>query len=252
MKRWPVCAAALAASACIDYGTDPNEIGAISFDGIAYPAVVAGDTLRDETGLARPLRATVFSGAGDTVANPKVQFFSRDTTVILTTQGYVIGRLPGIARLFATADKLQSITRDIDVVPRPVAAALVSAPDSLLTSVVDTTRNVSADFALRVTSAARTGVKGFLVRYTLEYRGAPVAPGDTAQIFLVDESGRPSSVDTTDTNGEARRRVRVKVGRLPSASDSAVVRFGVVARGYPAVDTVFVRVLKIRPSVASR
>ncbi len=247
--RWGVCSLALCAAGCIDLGTDTNAIGAISFDGIPYPAVVAGDTLRNEQGQVTALRATVRSGAGDTVPNAKVQFFTRDTTVTLTADGIVVGRATatGLARLFATVDGLQSITREIDVVRRPDSVAFVSAPDSLVVSAADTTNN-SEEFRLRlVNKASNSGVKGFLVRYTLEFRGAVIAPGDTTRILLVDDSGRPSALDTTDATGNGGRRVHVRVPALSGVTDSAVVRFRVSAGAYPAVQTEFRRVLRIRP-----
>ncbi len=247
--RWGVCSLALCAAGCIDLGTDTNAIGAISFDGIPYPAVVAGDTLRNEQGQVTALRATVRSGAGDTVPNAKVQFFTRDTTVTLTADGIVVGRATatGLARLFATVDGLQSITREIDVVRRPDSVAFVSAPTELVVSSADTTNN-SEDFRLRlINTASGSGVKGFLVRYTLEFRGAVIAPGDTTRILLVDESGRPSTVDTTDGTGNGGRRVHVRVPALSGVTDSAVVRFRVSAGAYPAVQTEFRRVLRIRP-----
>jgi hypothetical protein len=242
--------AALLLAGCVDLGTDPNAIGAISFSGIPYPAVVAGDTLRDESGVVTPLRATVLSGAGDTVTNAQVQFFTRDTTVELTPDGRVIGRsnASGTARLFATVGVLQSVTRAIDVVSRPETAVFVRGDDTLEVSSVDTT-NTSGDFRLRLVDATGAGVKGFLVRYELQFRGETVAGGDTTRILLVDESGRASDVDTTDANGEGSRRVHVRVPQLSGTSDSALVRFRVSAGAFPAIQTEFRHMLHIRPLV---
>jgi hypothetical protein len=252
MWRHVGCLATLLVAGCIDIGTDTNAIGAISFDGVPYPAVVAGDTLRNEQGQVTPLRATVLSGAGDTVANAPVQFFTRDTTITLTSAALVLGKASssGIARLFATVDGLQSVTREIDVVSRPDSVMFVSAPDidTLRVTAVDTTQNNSGAFKLRLLNkASGSGLKGFLVRYVLEFRGAPVAPGDTTRILLVDEAGKPSALDTTDATGEAARRVHARVPQLSGVSDSAVVRFRVSAGAYPAIETEFRRVLHIRP-----
>jgi len=246
IRRLVAFGAALLTAACLDLGTDPNEIGAISFDGVPYPAVVIGDTLRNEQGQVTALSATVMSGAGDTLADPDVQFFARDTTVTLTSSALVIGRRAGIARFFATADGLQSVTREIDVVSRPESAVFVRAPDTMTVSSVDTTNN-SGDFRLRLVNTAGSGVEGFLVRYTLEFRGQIIAPGDTTQILMVDEAGRPSVLDTTDASGEGARRVHVRVPQLSGVSDSAVVRFRVSAGAYPAVQREFRHVLRFSP-----
>ncbi len=247
MWRLVAFGAALLTAACVDLGTDPNDIGAISFDGVPYPAVVIGDTLRNEQGQVTPLRATVLSGAGDTVPDPEVQFFARDTTVTLTSAALVIGRRAGIARFFAAVDGLQSVTREIDVVSRPESAVFVRAPDTMTVSSVDTTTNNSGDFRLRLVNAAGTGVKGFLVRFALEFRGQIIAPGDTTQILLVDDGGRPSVLDTTDASGEGARRVHIRVPQLSGVSDSAVVRFRVSAGAYPAVQREFRHVLRFSP-----
>ena len=248
-RRWAGCSLALLAAGCIDFGTDTNAIGAISFDGIPYPAVVAGDTLRNEQGQVTALRATVRTGAGDSVPNAKVQFFTRDTTIQLTADGIVIGRASatGLARLFATVDGLQSITREIDVVKRPDSVFFVSAPDTMSVGAADTTNN-SQPFVLRlINKASNNGIKGFLVRYTLEFRGAAIAPGDTTRILLVDDSGRPSALDTTDATGNAGRRVHVRVPALSGVTDSAVVRWRVSAGAYPSIQTEFRHVLRFRP-----
>ena len=247
--RWGICSLALCATGCIDLGTDTNAIGAISFDGIPYPAVVGGDTLRNEAGQATALRATVRSGAGDTVPDAKVQFFTRDTTIQLTADGIVIGRATatGLARLFAAVDGLQSITREIDVVRRPDSVAFISAPDTMTVSAADTTNN-SQPFVLRLLNvASSSGIKGFLVRYTLEFQGAVIAPGDTTRILLVDDSGRPSALDTTDATGSAGRRVHVRVPALSGVTDSAIVRWRVSAGAYPSIQTEFRHVLRFRP-----
>lgn len=244
-----VCSLALCTAGCIDFGTDTSAIGAISFDGVPYPAVVAGDTLRNELGQATALRATVRSGIGDTVPNAKVQFFTRDTTITLTPSGIVLGRAnaTGLARLFATVDGLQSITREIDVVRRPDSVFFVSAPDTMTVSAVDTTNN-SQPFRLRlINKASNSGIKGFLVRYALEFGGAVIAPGDTTRILLVDDSGRPSALDTTEATGNAGRRVHVRVPALSGVTDSAIVRWRVSAGAYPAIQTEFRQVLRFRP-----
>jgi hypothetical protein len=179
-----------------------------------------------------------------------VQFFSRDTTVRLTTDARVIGSLAGVARLFAAVGGLQSVTREIDVVSRPESAFFVQADTLLGVSSVDTT-NTTGDFRLRLVDASGTGVKGFLVRYVLEFRGETIAAGDTTRILLVDEAGRPSVLDTTDASGNGSRRVHARVPQLSGVSDSAVVRFRVSAGAYgPTVQREFRRVLQIRPKVA--
>ena len=59
MKRL-VLISLLALIGCIDWTVDPDEIVAIEFPEPPAPAVVAGDTLRDSTGVVAPLTAIFF------------------------------------------------------------------------------------------------------------------------------------------------------------------------------------------------
>jgi len=57
----------VAAAACIDLSTDPDEIVAIEFPELPWPSIVAGDTLRDASGAVVPLTVRLLGGDGDVV-----------------------------------------------------------------------------------------------------------------------------------------------------------------------------------------
>jgi hypothetical protein len=56
-----------------------------------------------------------------------------------------------------------------------------------------------------------------------------------AAVYLVDDQGRASTLDTTDDSGAAGRRVRVRALQFPvgAAVESVVVRATVTYRGQP-------------------
>src|SRR6185295_18419700 len=204
---------------CIDLTTNASEIVAIEFPDLPSPSVVAGDTLRDSTGKAVVLNARLFDAAGDEVTGQPVQFFTTDTTISIVSGNYLIGRVAadGVGRLVASGAGLQSIVRQVEVVPRPDSLAANGSVDTLRLLFPDTpTANVSSAIGARVLAKdpalGATGVRAWIVTFSLEHAGAAVSASDTSLVFLVNELGTPSRVDTSDTQGAVARRVRFKAG----------------------------------------
>ena len=220
--------AVLALAGCVDLSTDPNEIVAIEFAPLPYPAVVLGDSLRDAQGVVTKLSGQLFDGSGGIVSKSPLAFFSLDTIVDVSTLGVTVARqTTGTARLLASGGGLQSITRLLETVLRPDTFTVEASPDTLRLLVPDdVSANVSGEFRLKVQSrsGAGGGVRSWVVDFRLRYKSVDIAPTDTALLYLVDESGRRSVVDTSDANGVVSRKVRFKVipGQVP-VLDSIVV-----------------------------
>ena len=70
----------------------------------------------------------------------------------------------------------------------------------------------------------------------------------TLSVFLVDDSGRPSVLDTTDGTGVAGRRVRVRAARFPASGDTAsvILRAIVTYKGLALRGSPFRLVLPVR------
>jgi hypothetical protein len=234
MRRRLTSAAASAAVAlavaCQSLSTDPNEIVSIDFPPPPLPAMVAGDSLRDATGAAVPLAATLFDAEGNPVEEP-ITFLTPDTLVIIGDDGAVVAKpnVTGTSRLLATGAGLQSVPRQIDVVPRPDRVTAGAAADTIRFLIPDDPRrNASKPVDATVESfdaASQTykGVNKWIVTYRLRFRGQDVAPGDTSVVFLQDDTGRPSTVDTTDASGKASRTVRYRVTGGVSTADTIFV-----------------------------
>lgn len=73
-----IAAGIVAATSCTDVPTEPDAVLSLSFDSLPSPSVVLGDTLRDSTGTARRLFATVFNFQGEVIPNAPVVFSSPD------------------------------------------------------------------------------------------------------------------------------------------------------------------------------
>lgn len=253
--------AAGAAAACGDVGMDPELPAAIEWLPFPSPSVVVGDTLRDERGVVARVRAIVLNSAGDTLPGALAQYlyadFNRDSALLVDSTGLVraLRKPKADARLAARAGASLQVLRPIVVTDRPDTVS-GGGPAPLLTlTLPDTGRtaaNANSTAPLSVTvrtgpGGADGGVTGWLVRYELLRPANP--RNDTTQgAWLVDDTGRPSAVDTTDGSGGAARKVRVRAAVFPSAVGTdtvvvqAVVRYrGVAVRGAPLRLVVAVR-----------
>ncbi|MEK6612844.1 MAG: hypothetical protein AABZ29_08660 [Gemmatimonadota bacterium] len=250
MRRVPcwvaaAVAAAAAAGACSDVGTSPDAIVALAFDTLPYPAVVAGDTMRDSMGRAAPLRAVAYNADGDVIANPALRYLALDTGVLIDAAGYLVAttRTSGSVRVVAAASALQSLTRTVIVTRAPSLFAVSgSATDTVKYALPDLPTNVSKAMTVKLTrdSAGTTlGVPGFLVSWQVTFHGVTVERSDTTLASLWDDARHTSLLDTTFTDGTAARMLRIRSNTLPSSADSFVVfatarHRGAVVAGSPA------------------
>ncbi|MBV6521134.1 MAG: hypothetical protein MNPFHGCM_01261 [Gemmatimonadaceae bacterium] len=227
--------AVLALAGCVDLTTDPDEIVAIEFSPLPYPAVVLGDTLRDSLGVAAPLVGKLFNGSGDLATKPAPTFVSLDTIVDVTATGMLVAhQTVGTARLIATGGGLQSVSRSVETTLLPDTLSIEAGPDTLPLSIPDdAASNISTEFRLKLQSRAGGGVvRSWVVDFALRYRSQDIAPKDTSLLYLANEVGRPSAVDTTDGSGVVSRRLRFKVvaGQVP-VLDSVIVVARAMYRG---------------------
>jgi hypothetical protein len=252
-----LAAVSLLATACIDLSTDPDEIVAIELRAPAWPSVVAGDTLRDALGVAAPLEALLFDGSGDVVTGAPVDFFPRDTVVTVSPTGIVVARdsVDGVAELIASTPGVQSTVRRLEVVPRPDSLAAQGTIDTLRWVIPDQpSANTSAELRVRLLNRTETdvqGVRAWVVHWSLEFNGQPVPPGDSTLIFLVAGSGALAVADTTDAQGNAGIRVRLRAGPGLNPVDSAVVTAEARYHGVPVAGSGLRLVLPLRPAGAS-
>lgn len=244
-----IAAAALVIAACIDLSIDPDEIVAIELAEFPWPSIVAGDTLRDETGAVTPLVARLFDGNGDIVEGPVEFIAARPGVRIIGDRLVADDTTTGKIGIVASTPGIQSVIREIEIVraPRSLVADGVVIP---LRWIVpdDPNTNTSQPLGVRVLATADSGVRSWIVTFQLEAGGRQIAENDTTQIYLVNESNRASYVDTTDASGRASRRVRLKItpGLVPP--DSAVVTIRASYKGQPLTGSPIRLVLPISAS----
>jgi hypothetical protein len=251
MPRYAAVLATVALATCTEVGTDPAAVVALVFDALPYPAVVSGDTLRDESGAAAPLVALPLNSDGNPVATAQVQFLALDPGVTISEDGIIVSTDTAGAsvRILAQVGGLQSRPLSLFVTARPDSAAQDGTVDTLRYQALDGPGNVSGAITIRVLSNTVTppaGVRGWFVRYSVEYRGTTLPPNDETVAWFVDESNRRTAIDTTGTDGRAARRLRVVSTALVSDPDSLLVTATVTARGGPLAGTPVVIVVPVR------
>lgn len=251
---WLVVAAGIIG--CSDAVTDPDAVAAIDFTGVAFPALVTGDTLRDGNGTATPLVATVYNGRGDVIP-ALVQYFSLDTGVSVDANGFLTAtRRNGPVRLVAAVNGLQSQVRTVQVTREPDSVRAPTTQVNLNYAIPDKGTNVSPALALTLTSSDTTGglsagVAGWLVRWRVVYDGDTLSASDTTHVALWPLSVTKSSLlDTTKTDGTSGRRLRVFANVLPPEPDSFIVIAEVRSRGAHVPGSPVRFVVQIQPAVA--
>ena len=237
------------ATACAEIGLGPNEAAAIELDPFPSPSVVVGDTLRTIDGVVAPVRARVFNVGGDIISDAAPRYLYADYNIdsalaIDSATGIVVAKtlVAGDKRIAARIGGTLQVLRGIRIVPRPDSVSGTSLTEILGTTVPDTGRQGqenNSTKALSVTVRNRDGnavspVRSWPVRFQLVSPANPT--NDTmAAVYLVDDQGRASTLDTTDDSGAAGRRVRVRALQFPvgAAVESVVVRATVTYRGQP-------------------
>lgn len=225
----PVLAAAVVA-ACSGFGTEPSEAVAIEIDPPALPSVVAGDQLRDSLGAVAPLVARAFNADNQLIADAPIRFFAVDTgaAVVDSLTGVVTGRRNGQTFVIARVGDLQSERLPIVVTSRPDTVYALDTPrDTVQYSLGDPAANIDTlrvfvghDTVIAGTDTA-VAVGSYLVRYRITEPSGLSLTDTLGTLLLDDGQRRPSTADTTGTNGVAVRYLRI--AQQPPVPDSVVV-----------------------------
>lgn len=244
-----VSVATIVGAACAEIGLGPNEPAAIELTPLPSPSVVVGDTLRNIDGLVTPIVARVFNVRGDIIedASPRYLYAEFNTDSALSVDsvtGIVIAKklVEGDKRLAARIGSTLQVLRPLRIVLRPDSVDGTNLTEILGTSLPDTGRrgldsNSTKALSVTVRNVQGTEVKtvsSWPVRFRL-VRPANPTNDTTAAAFLIDDQGRPSTIDTTDGSGVAGRRVRVRALLFPTGStvDTVIVEAVVTYKGEP-------------------
>jgi hypothetical protein len=241
-------AAVAVAIGCADVGTAPDTPASLELSPFGAPAVVIGDTLRNESGAVAPVVAVVRNSEGEIIADAPVTYLyveaNRDSALLVDpVRGLVIGRKAptGVAQIAARAGGVLQVLRPMLVTVRPDSVQTRPITSTLVTAFPDTgraaaLRNSTVALAVSLSNrqtATEAPVNGWLVRFAL-IKPANATNDTTAAAYLVNDNGGASVLDTTDTGGNAGRKVRVRAALFPTAgTDTVVVRATVTYKGRP-------------------
>jgi hypothetical protein len=189
------------------------------------PGLVAGDTMRDSTGLAAPLSVVAYGVGGDTIKNVAPTFVTLDTGAHLSGALLIGDNTGTTVRVVGSVAAVQTL---------PVTVKVTTSPDTMVAAdstlhqkgyslTTDTVVN-SADLAMIVQHRGTTtsGVEAVIVRYSID-RAPPGDPAKGPTLLLMNGTTQ-SSRDTTDASGRAARAARLRLAATTSlTSDTAVV-----------------------------
>lgn len=243
---------AVALVGCLEISSPTDEIESISPVIAAYPAVVAGDTLRDSLGVAQPLQLFAFTGRGDTAGSLEgLRFILPDTGVDARVQDryFIAGARLGGVRVFGQIAGLQTPPETLFVVPPPVRAMpdpeTLGNPATVATARYSPTQATisSPSLSVRVqgdTAGVPVNLTGWVVSYRIVEQPArnPLIESGVPAFFPSTQGREPRADSTvaadTTANGVATRTVTVAPSFLegfPTAVDTVVVEATVRYRG---------------------
>jgi len=246
-----IISACVVTVACAQVGTDPSVPASIEAAPLAFPSIAIGDSLRDTLGVARPVRALVRNIQGDVIEDAPIRYLyvqaGRDTALeVDSITGHVrVLKRPAsgpvqIAARFALALQVLiplRMTNEPDTVLRADSTRIVGfVPDTGRRGADENSAAVSVRAQYRELTGAAQNVGDWLVRFVVVRPSNPTNDTTLAAFFMNDDA-RPMSLDTTDTQGLASRRLRMRPGILFPAgaptTDTIVVEARIWRRGQP-------------------
>ncbi|HVX38639.1 MAG TPA: hypothetical protein VHB25_03615 [Gemmatimonadaceae bacterium] len=214
---------------CIDMSAPTGGPASVSTLQVPALFVVRGDVMRDTAGTPAPLSIVAYDQNGDTMSGVKAQFFITDTGKIaqigpdnivsaFDTTGliHVIGQVGGT--------QTPPVTVYVTEAPASINSAIAASDTIKVTAAADTTVGRGKQSARATVLAAdrKTTVAGVRVHFSIAY--TPDTNATTAKapraVYLVDDNGKLSSLDTADGSGAVGRTVVVIASRL---ADQALV-----------------------------
>lgn len=230
--------AAWLVASCREVPAPEGDVLSVSRVLLPSPGVVVGDTMRDSSGVAAPLRVIAYRADGQPAdPQPTATFVSLDTGAHLSAgSAFVIGDDAGTSvRLVGTVAGLRTQTETALVTLKPdtIVAADSTRHTRRFSLITEEVAISSAELTVIVrhrNGTAVTGVDAVIVQYAI-VRALPAVPDKGPTVVLVSGTG-PSSRDTTSAGGRAARIAQLRNFTFSSAlPDSAIVNATASYRG---------------------
>ena len=195
------------------------------------PGVVAGDTMRDSTGLVAPLSVLAYGVDGQLLTSPPASVFVVLDTTAHMADAFLIGDRLGTARVVGGVGSIQTRQSQVKVTLRPdtltsVDSVLHRVSYTLGSDTVVNSPPLNVDVK-NVAGTDLTAVEAVVVRYIIDE-----APSGTPPTVLIMNGNVASNRDTTDAAGRASRVARLRLNALTTfASDTAFITATASHRG---------------------
>jgi len=211
---------------CREIPAPEGGVLALSPIQLPSPGLVAGDTMRDSTGLAAPLRVMAYALDGEPLSpQPTTTFIALDLYAHFAGPLLIGDSVGKTVRVVGSVGTLQSQLANVKVTASPdtlVAADSILHRKTYSINAGDTV-SISPDLNVLVQHLAATaaGVEAVVVRYAIDQ--APAGNGSGPTVVLANGTV-PSSRDTTDASGRAARTARLLIAALGAfAVDTVLV-----------------------------
>lgn len=218
---------------CRDIPAPADGVHSIGPIRLPSPGLVAGDTMRDSTGVVAPVDVVVYGIDGEPMVPQPAKTF-----VLLDT----LGTLDGATLIGTSTGKLRIVGSVGDIQTRPDTIPVTLSPDTLVLAANDSllhrvTYNIATtdsvvnspnlNVDVRHLGATPTGVEAVVVKYTITR-----APIGTAPTLLLMNNNAISDRDTTNDQGRAARVARLRLAALNTfLADTAFVAATASYRG---------------------
>ena len=214
---------------CRDIPAPEGGVFAISRVLLPSPGLVVGDTMRDSTGLATPLRMLAYDIDGKPITpDPTVVFTTLDTLSQING-AWLIGKTVGTSRVVGTTAGLQSKADTLYVTLAP--DTLVSADSSVhhvKYSLINGDTSIAiAELAARALHRPTTAVQAVVVQYKVDR--APNAKNGAGPTVLFSNKSSSAARDTTDAGGRSGVAARIRILALANTTQGDTAIFSATA-----------------------
>lgn len=232
---------AAAAMACVDLAAPKNTPASISLLQVPTFFIVRGDVMRDSLGNPAKPNVLAYDASGSEATGFTPSFFITDSNAVahFDANGVLVGDRIGTVRFLGQIGSLQTPVATIYVTTTPLKIAAAGKTDSIVVPVTSdsSTSMGTASLAVTVRGLADSAIGGAIVRYAI-VPPVPASKTGTAAVYLANDLNNLSTVDTTDAQGSAARRLIVNSRFLADAAllsgqkkDSVIVEARTKYRG---------------------
>jgi hypothetical protein len=214
---------------CRDIPAPEGGVFAVSRVLLPSPGLVVGDTMRDSTGLATPLRMLAYGIDGKPIMPEPTVVFTTLDTLSQIDGALLMGKAVGTSRVVGTTAGLQSKVDTLYVTLEPdTLIAADSAVHHVKYSLQNGDTSIAiAELAARAIHRPTTSVQAVIVQYKVER--APNGKSGAGPTALFSNKSSSAARDTTDASGRSGVSARIRILALANTTQGDTAIFSATA-----------------------